>query len=537
WLSGISNKINKNIVFEATKSTGKAVIEAKEVFFRYEKNSEDVIKNLSLMLFEGEFLAILGGNGTGKTTALSLISGINKPQRGEILINGSCFSEIKNLYNGLLGVLPQEPKSLFTKKTVFDELMDMTDKKADEKSREDAAISVARLCRIENLLKSHPYDLSGGEQQRVALSMILLKRPQILVMDEPTKGMDTHFKKIFAKILQDLKAGGASILMVSHDIEFCAEFADRCAMFFDGSVTAVGTAREFFKNNFFYTTATSRMARDILPDAVLAKDIIFALGGECEEETEEETHIDYQPEIIEPKPKPTVNKRKIGKYTALIMAVIVPLTVLFGVYFLGDRKYYFISLLIVLETLIPFFAIFEKGKKGAREVVVVSVLCAIGVAGRIAFFMIPQLKPLLAVVILSGVSLGGEVGFLVGAMSGFLSNFFFGQGPWTPWQMFALGLIGFLAGVVFGKGILKKTRLSLALFGFFSALLIYGGIMNPASVLMVTTDVNWGMIYSAFLVGFPIDLVHAASTAVFLWFLGKPFIEKMERIKIKYGLL
>ena len=151
--------------------------------------------------------------------------------------------------------------------------------------------------------------------------------------------------------------------------------------------------------------------------------------------------------------------------------------------------------------------------------------------------MVPEFKPLLAVIILSGICLGGEVGFLVGAMTGFLSNFFFGQGTWTQWQMFALGIAGFLAGILFKKGILRKTRVSVSAFGFFTALIVYGGIMNPASVFMVTANPTKEMIYSAYLMGLPIDLIHAVSTSFFLWFLSEPFIEKLDRIKVKYGIL
>lgn len=592
----------ESIIENKKKTAGETVIETKEVFFRYEKNAPDVIKNLNLTLYKGEILAVLGGNGTGKTTALSLISAINIPQRGEILIDGKKLSQITDPYSRLLGVLPQEPKSLFTQKTVFDELIHMMDKKLPKEDREQKVLETAHLCRIENVIYSHPYDISGGEQQRVALAMILLKKPQILIMDEPTKGMDAYFKMIFAQILNDLKAGGASVLMVSHDLEFCAEFADRCALFFDGAITAVEETREFFSKNCFYTTSASRMAKDILPKAVLAKDIILAIGGKIES-AKSETHIEYKIDFKEdakafPKsrnivagifflvcfavsylirlfetldfngsnhifgglsvvffwlgliyilpqkelgrPEKASPETKLKKRTLLasfLIVVVIPLTIFFGIYYVGDRKYYFISLLIMLETLLPFFMMFEKRKAEAREIVVISVLCALGVAGRIVFFMVPEFKPLLAIIILSGICLGGEVGFLVGAMTGLLSNFFFGQGTWTQWQMFALGIIGFLAGILFKKGLFRKTRASISAFGFFSSLIIYGGIMNPASVLMVTANPTKEMIYSAFLMGLPIDLIHAVSTAFFLWFLSEPFIEKLERIKVKYGIL
>lgn len=236
----------------------------------------------------------------------------------------------------------------------------------------------------------------------------------------------------------------------------------------------------------------------------------------------------------------TSAERKLDKRTVaatVIALIVIPLTIYFGVSFLADRKYYFISLLIILETLIPFCAVFESRKPQAREIVVISVLCAIGVAGRTAFFMLPQFKPVVAVVIISGVCFGGETGFLVGAVTAFVSNFFFGQGQWTPWQMFAFGIIGFIAGVLFKKGFLKRTKISLCVFGFFVTLIVYGGIMNPSSVIMSQSNPNLQMIVAAFATGFPLDLVHAASSAFFLWFIAEPMIDKLERIKVKYGLI
>ena len=206
-------------------------------------------------------------------------------------------------------------------------------------------------------------------------------------------------------------------------------------------------------------------------------------------------------------------------------------------YFFGDRKYYFISLLIILETMIPFCMAFEWAKPKARELIVISVLCAIAVAGRAAFFSLPQFKPVVAIVIITGVCFGAETGFLVGSITGFVSNFFYGQGPWTPWQMFAFGIIGFMAGILFKKGLLRKTKASLCIFGFAATLVIYGGIMNPASVIMYQNKITWQMIISAYMVGVPLDLIHSLSTAFFLWFIAEPMIEKLERVKIKYGII
>jgi uncharacterized membrane protein len=207
------------------------------------------------------------------------------------------------------------------------------------------------------------------------------------------------------------------------------------------------------------------------------------------------------------------------------------------VYFLGDRKYYFISLLILFETMLPFALVFESRKPQARELVIIAVLCALAVAGRTAFFMLPQFKPVVALVIIAGIAFGGETGFLVGAVTGFVSNMFFGQGPWTPWQMFAFGIIGFLAGLLFRKGLLRRSRVALCVFGGIAALTIYGGIMDTAQVLMYQSQPNRAMFFAAYLQGLPFNLVHAASTVVFLLVIAGAMLEKLDRIKVKYGLV
>ena len=373
--------------------------------------------------------------------------------------------------------------------------------------------------------------------------------PEILLLDEPTKGMDAQFKEEFADILLDLKANGVTILMVSHDIEFCAEYADRCGLVFDGKLTSVDTPREFFKGKNFYTTSANRMARTCLPDAVLAEDIILACGGNVPERGQPLRNTVLHKVKKECKPQKTINAdaikaskkvRKVTKRTFTVSSLIlllIPFTVYFGGLFLDNRKYYFISLLVILETLIPFCMMFESRKPRAREIVVISVLCAIAVAGRAAFVMVPQFKPVAALVIIAGACFGSETGFLVGAVTGFVSNFFLGQGPWTPWQMFAFGVIGFVAGIFFKKAFLRKTKTVLCIFGFLATFVIYGGIMNSASILMWQSEITWEMVLTACIMGMPMDLIHAFGTAFFLWFISKPMIDKLERIKVKYGLI
>ena len=551
WLEEFSkeNNLNEDIIpKDKAQNSAERVIEIKDAYFRYEKELPDVVKGFNLSVNRGELFCLVGGNGTGKTTALSLISGLNSPYRGKILIKGQNVSKIKGLYNGLLGVLPQNPQSVFVKKTVYLDLMEILSQKSLSKEEKGKKIqNISFLCRIENLLESHPYDLSGGEQQRVALAKILLMEPEILLLDEPTKGMDAHFKQEFADILLDLKDKGVTIVMVSHDIEFCAEYADRCALVFDGSITSYGAPREFFKGKSFYTTSANRMARTCLPSAVLAEDIILACGGNVPKR--ERRNINAytitnkpvsQKDVVTDEIQVPRWDRKLTKRTLMstfLILLLIPLTIYIGIFYLGDRKYYTTSLLIILETMIPFCMVFESRKPQARELIVISVLCAIAVAGRGAFFMLPHFKPVVALVIIAGVCFGGETGFLVGAVTGFVSNFFFGQGPWTPWQMFAFGIIGFIAGVLFKKGFLRKNRTSLCIFGFIATLIIYGGIMNPASVIMYQHNPTRDMLILAYAMGLPFDAIHALSTVLFLWFISKPMIDKLERIKVKYGLI
>ena len=241
----------------------------KELWFRYEKDSPDILRGVSAEVPAGSLYAILGGNGAGKSTTLKAISGICRPYRGKITLFGKPMEKYKSseLFRGCLAMLPQDPKSLFVKKTVREELEEMT--------KDTSAISeIARLCQIESLLGSHPYDLSGGEQQRAALAKVLLTKPRLLLLDEPTKGIDCFFKETFAKILADLKAQGITVVMVSHDVEFCARYADVVAMFFDGRILTADTPRRFFGANSFYTTAAHRMSRHVFDGAVTAEDVI-----------------------------------------------------------------------------------------------------------------------------------------------------------------------------------------------------------------------------------------------------------------------
>ena len=255
----------------------KPVLELKEVWFRYEKESPDILKGVDLKLKEGDIHAIVGGNGTGKSTTLKAICGICKPYRGKVKIFGKETKKYKSneLFHRCLAMLPQDPKCLFVKKTVREDLEEMFDgQKLTKEQVSEKVKAVAELCSLEHFMDSHPYDLSGGEQQRAALAKVLLCEPKILLLDEPTKAIDNNFKQKFAGILRTLSQQGVTVLMVSHDVEFCAKTADKVSMFFDGGITTTNTPNRFFSSNSFYTTVANRMSRHLFKNAVNQEDVI-----------------------------------------------------------------------------------------------------------------------------------------------------------------------------------------------------------------------------------------------------------------------
>ncbi len=271
WLSG---EFPGQVKIKAEPAPAPAEIEnpalsMKELWFRYEKDSADILRGVSAEIPAASIYAILGGNGAGKSTTLKAIAGICKPYRGKVKLFGKPVEKYRSgeLFRGCLAMLPQDPKSLFVKKTVREDLGEMT--------RDSRKITgIADLCQISELLDSHPYDLSGGEQQRAALAKVLLTEPKLLLLDEPTKGIDSFFKETFAEILMDLKERGITVVMVSHDVEFCARYADLVSMFFDGQILTTDNPRRFFGNNSFYTTAAHRMSRHLFQMAVTAEDVI-----------------------------------------------------------------------------------------------------------------------------------------------------------------------------------------------------------------------------------------------------------------------
>ena len=273
--------------FKRQKENTPPAIQMKDVWFRYEKDSPDVIQDLSLEVKKGEFYGLVGGNETGKSTTLSLLGRVHQPYSGRIYLDGKdlrSFSD-RELYGGYLGVMPQNPQSIFLKKTVLEDLYSVIGGRKERPSseypismkKEKAIEGIVSLTHLEGLLNRHPYDLSGGEQQRLALAKVLLLRPKILLMDEPTKGMDAEYKEELGSILKKLQSHGMTIFMISHDVEFVAEYADTTGLFFEGNVVTSKKTRDFFAGNNFYTTAANRMARGLFPEAVTGKNVVSCL--------------------------------------------------------------------------------------------------------------------------------------------------------------------------------------------------------------------------------------------------------------------
>lgn len=602
-----------------------------DLSFTYPTESVPALQNVSLSIEAGSFTVLCGRSGCGKSTLLRQLKPILQPhgtQTGAILFEGKSLSSLSQReQSARIGfVLQNLDAQLVTDKVWHELAFGLESLGLSTPVIRRRVAEIASFFGIQNWFYKPVCELSGGQKQLVNLASVMALEPSVLLLDEPTKGLDAEFKRVFARIIRRLCARGVCVIMVSHDAEFCASYASRCAMFFDGAIVAEGTPREFFSSGSFYTTSASRMARGLLPGAITPEDVIAACGGEvppepdlpadggdaaeiqAQKEAQKQAKTYLLPSQTAPLPlwrkllgalgglgaliclwrilsisdlselltqggltslagdtfrlylamlacllvlavlfsraapqpvhsslggRPLSGRTKLASVLSLLL---VPLTIFIGIVYFGKKSYGVVSILVLLECMAPFALIFEGRKPKARELVLIAALCALAVAGRAALFMLPGFKPVAALVILSGVAFGGETGFLVGAMSMLTSNVLFGQGPWTPFQMFAMGLIGFLACVSFQKGLLRAGRAPLAIFGAVSVVLVYGGIMNPASAILYQPNLSLSVLKAYYLTGFPFDLVHAAATALFLWFGAEPMLEKLERVKRKYGL-
>ena len=227
--------------------------------------------------------------------------------------------------------------------------------------------------------------------------------------------------------------------------------------------------------------------------------------------------------------------KKSNLATLLIFLLVIPATLILGSRMSG-KSYYLTSTLIIIELLIPFFLTFEGRRPQARELVVIAVMCALAVAARVAI-PIPNFKAIYAIIMIAGIAFGPESGFLVGAVAALASNFFLSQGPYTPWQMMGYGAGGMLAGFLFQKGRLPRKPLLMGIVGFFGVLLLVGPLLDTCTVFLAPISMNLTSILAIYISGFPVNVSQGLSTFAVMVLLGKPLLEKLERIQVKYGMM
>ena len=284
FLSENLKPIKQNtIMYDTIENKGETALKLSQVYFRYEKTGDDIIRCASLEIQCGEIYAILGGNGTGKTTLLSLMSGVLHPYSGKIIVNGRKITKYRfgSLYRGVISAVPQEPSEMFVKDSVDEELREMLTDDNTELCQE----IVVRLG-LDKLYDRHPYDLSGGEQRKLAFAKALLNRPKILLLDEPTAGLDCNSRSEIIAIIKELAVNGISVVIVTHDAEFASECADRCALFFDGRIISEEGTKKFFAANSYYTTASVRLTKGITDICVTYEDILKRIGADKNKEVQ-----------------------------------------------------------------------------------------------------------------------------------------------------------------------------------------------------------------------------------------------------------
>ena len=505
--------IEKTIFPKTEIPNGRTAISAKNIVFSYESGKKPVLDGLNFDLRYGGICALFGGNGAGKTTLLNVLAGVIKPSVGKLERGGRLF------------YIPQDARTVFTQSTVREELCASAETQC-------AAQDAAARYELQSLLDMHPFDLSEGQRQRLALCLAELSKCDIVLMDEPTSGLDAVFKKKLSRYMRDMAQGGAAVLFATHDADFAAAAADRAAMLFDGAVSSDTDIRTFFEEGMFYTTNAARLARGTVGNAITKEEILDCLQSPRFRPSGEEPRYDEKQTCK----YLTVHMEKKTEKSGVspIFITVLALTAAAGFLAPIERKMLVIMAAAMLETTVYFFASCENGAITTEKAVLIAVMCATAVSGRAAFFAFAGFKPVLAVVIICGITLGGRAGFVVGAMCMLISNFIFGQGTWTLFQMFGAGIIGLLASLIDENS--RSFKIKTCVFGAVCAVCVYGFIVNPSYILVSQQAVTAPMIFASLVTGFPFDAVHAAATAFFLYFCLEPSVRLINRAKIRYGV-
>lgn len=507
---------------ESAGPSGKnAALTARDLHVRYDRTAPEILHGADIAIARGSVHAIVGGNGCGKSTLLKTLAGILRPQRGHV----------ENRCAERQAYLPQDPKTLLVCDTVAEELAEWQERVGY--SADNVRRIAVRLGLI-GLETQHPFDLSGGQQQKLALAKLLLTDPELLFLDEPTKGLDPAGTAEVVRILRSLAHEGRAVVLVTHDLDVAFGVADEVSLLFDGEVACTEPARIFFEHSLLYRPHDR---------ARLYGELLFTADTEEGLETPEAEGVDLQkdaeatqpePEHSSPAPKPQRRSSSLAEAFALLAVPIV----LVAAGITGFSQTALLSFAVVIAALAVFFASYERGGARLREIMPTVVLAALAAAGRVLFAAVPSVKPVSAIAIIAGVALGRRSGFMVGALAALVSNFFFGQGPWTPWQMYAWGLVGYGAGVLaqaglFGRG---ENRLrnrvgsaGLLAYGFVSSV-AYGWILNAWSILgFLHTGLGFNLL-AVYAASLPFDIAHGVATVIFLAALYVPWRRKLKRI-------
>ena len=499
----------------------KPVLTARDLHVRYDRTAPEILRGADIAIARGSVHAIVGGNGCGKSTLLKTLAGILRPQRGQV----------ENACDERQAYLPQDPKTLLVCDTVAEELAEWQERVGY--SDDDVRRIAARLglCGLET---QHPFDLSGGQQQKLALAKLLLTDPELLFLDEPTKGLDPAGTAEVVRILRSLAREGRAVVLVTHDLDVAFAVADEVSLLFDGEVACTEPARVFFEHSLLYRPHDRARLYGELLSAADAEEGPDTPGHETSDLQNGAGVTQPASDYPSPAPQPLPRSSSLAEALALIAVPVA----LVAAGLTGFSQTALLSFAVVIAALAVFFASYERGGARLREIMPTVVLAALAAAGRVLFAAVPSIKPVSAIAIIAGVALGRRSGFMVGALAALVSNFFFGQGPWTPWQMYAWGLVGYGAGALVQTGLFGRSgnrlhdrlgSVALLAYGFVSSV-AYGWILNAWSILgFLHTGLGFNLL-AVYAASLPFDIAHGVATVIFLAALYVPWRRKLKRI-------